>query len=81
MEQRKSEQLVQAVLAANQDRLGVMLHPDARVDLVQIERDYLFHLVSALAEAYPEVAEYLVMRERIIREDIDRIVDITRELQ
>ena len=77
MEQRKSEQLVQAVLVANQDRLKVMLHPDARVDLVQIERDYLCHLVSVLAEDYPEVAEYLVMRERIIREDIDRIVDLT----
>lgn len=81
MEQRKSEQLVQAVLEANQDRLKVMLHPDARVDLVQIERDYLCHLVSTLAEAYPEVTEYLVMRERFIREEIDRIVDITRELQ
>ena len=81
MEQRKSEQLVQAVLEANQDRLKVMLHPDARVDLVQIERDYLCHLVSALAESYPEVTEYLVMRERIIREDIDRIVDITCGLQ
>jgi hypothetical protein len=81
MEQRKSEQLVQAVIDANRDRLSVMLAPHATVDLVQIERDYLLNLVSALAESYPEVTEYLVMRERIIREDIDRIVDITCGLQ
>lgn len=81
MKRHHAEQLAQAVLDANQDRLTVMLKPYATVDLVQIERDYLLHLVVVLAKDYPEVAEYLVMRERIIREDIDRIVDITRELQ
>lgn len=81
MQARKSEQLIQAVMVANQDRLNMMLRPHASVDLVQIERDYLFHLVSALAESFPEVADYLVARERIIRQDINRIVDITAEFQ
>ena len=58
--QQDAEQLVQAVIDANRDRLRVMLAPHATVDLVQIERDYLLNLVAALAKAYPKVAEYLV---------------------
>lgn len=42
---------------------------------------YLMGLLGAMANGIPEVAEYLAHRERIVREDIDRIVDITAEFQ
>lgn len=42
---------------------------------------YLTGLLGAMANDMPEVQKYLADRERIVREDIARIVDITREFQ
>jgi hypothetical protein len=42
---------------------------------------YFKGLISAMANEIPEAREYLAQRERIVREDIARIVDITAEFK
>ena len=42
---------------------------------------YLTGLIGAMANDMPVVQEYLAHRERVVRNDIARIVDITREFQ
>jgi hypothetical protein len=82
MQDRESDVLVQKVLSAVHDRNLVMFQgAEHLLDSDKTRADYLHHLLVSLAETFPDAKQYLVDRERIIREDIDCLVDMLAQIR
>ena len=73
-----ADQLVQAIIDANQQRLSMISYmPPSNQSEIAVS--YLRHLIDSLAQNIPGVTDYLSVRLGIIQEDIKRIEHTTQE--